>query len=161
MKKLCLFTSLALLSISWNSCSTSKGTSTSNMVATLQIDEPIDGVCNNDRIIAILPFPGNGQEKAKPILTNKEVEVLLADQVIFLNENAGYEDKGMVGLIVNCNGELVRCQMSNRTKSEELDAQIVAVFSTLKDWKPGSINGKKVDTSVLYSFTITDGKIIL
>jgi hypothetical protein len=67
----------------------------------------------------------------------------------------------MVNLIVNCKGELVRCVIDNKTKNPELDSQIVAVFSELKVWTAGKINNNSVDTSLLYSFVIKNGKITL
>lgn len=127
----------------------------------MQVDEPIPGVCDNSRVYAILPIKGNGQVDAKPQLTEPEIEAKLNEEVAFLKQNTGYKDKGMVGLIINCKGEMVRCQIDNKTKSPELDDQIVAVFATLQNWKAGSINGQAVDTSVLYSFEIKDGKITL
>jgi hypothetical protein len=60
---------------------------------------------------------------------------------------------------VNCKGELVQCRIDNKTQSEELDKQIVAVFAELKQWKAGTINGQTVDTVNLFSFTIKNGKI--
>lgn len=132
-----------------------------NMVATMQVDEPIPGVCDNSRVFAILPIKGNGQVEAQAPLTEPEIEAKLNEEVAFLKENPDYNDKGMVGLIVNCKGNMVRCEIDNKTKSPELDDQIVAVFATMKNWKAGTMNGQAVDTSVLYSFQIKDGKITL
>jgi hypothetical protein len=133
----------------------------SSMVARMEVKEPIKGVCDNDNVIAILPFPGNGQVKAQAPKTNAEITQELNLTVNFLKDKPDYEDKGMVNLIVNCKGELVQCYMGNKTKSPELDNQIVAVFAELQTWTAGKINNNSVDTSVLYSFTISKGKIIL
>lgn len=65
----------------------------------------------------------------------------------------------MVSLIINCKGELVRCEIDNKTKSPELDSQIVAVFAELKLWTAGKINEKPFDTVVLYSFTIKTARL--
>ena len=54
MKK--LFISSIALSFLY-SCSNTKNGSMRNMIATMQVDEPIPGVCDNSRVIAILPFP--------------------------------------------------------------------------------------------------------
>lgn len=135
--------------------------SSSFPVARMQVKEPIEGVCDNENIIAILPFPDGKQVKAKAPKTEEELENMLNTDVPFLKENPTYSDKGMVNLIVNCHGEMVQCQIDNKTKHPELDAQIVAVFATLNDWVPGTVNGYKVDTSVLYSFTIENGKLSL
>jgi len=131
------------------------------MVATMQVDEPISGVCNNSNVIAILPIPGNGQIKAKAPLTNEEVTKRLNAEVDFLNDKSDYNDEGMVNLIINCEGKMVRCQIDNKTQNPELDQQIVEVFSKMVDWKAGTVNGKRVDTSVLYRFEIKNGIISL
>ena len=144
-----------------SSCATSKKSSTNNMVARMQVKEPIKGVCDNSNVIAILPFPGNGQVSAKAPKTNEEITKQLNSKVSFLKDKSDYEDKGMVNLIINCKGELVRCEIDNKTKSSELDSQIVAVFAELKTWTAGKVNNNSVDTVVLYSFTIKNGKITL
>ena len=147
-----------------SSCSTSRKSSTNqsnamNMVARMEVKEPIEGVCDNANVIAILPFPGNSQVSAKPPKTKEQISEELNTKVIFLKDKTDYGDKGMVHLIVNCKGDLVRCEIDNKTKSPELDSQIVAVFAEMKQWTAGMVNNKSVDTSVLYSFTIKNGKI--
>ena len=139
----------------------SKKSSFTNMVARMEVKEPIEGVCDNANVISILPIPGNGQVKAKSPKTDSEITEELNARVSFLKENPNYEGKGMVNLIINCKGEMVRCQIDNKTQNPELDAQIVEVFATLKNWSPGKINEKAVDTSVLISFTISKGRISL
>lgn len=142
-------------------CSTTKNSTMNNMVATMQVDESIPGVCDNSRVVAILPFPGNGQIKAKAPLTDEEITKKLNAEVGFLQDKPDYKDKGMVNLIINCEGKMVRCQIDNKTQNPELDKQIVDVFAKMVDWKAGTINGKTVDTSVLYSFEIDKGVISL
>jgi hypothetical protein len=132
-----------------------------NMVAKMQVKDPIDGVCDQENVIAILSFEGNGQVKAVAPKSKSEISQELNTKVSFLQDKPNYDDKGMVGLIVNCKGEMVRCQIDNKTQNPELDAQIVAVFAELKNWKAGTWNKQPVDTSVLYSFEIKKGKIIL
>ncbi len=144
-----------------SSCATPKNSSVSNMVARMEVKEPIEGVCDNSNVFVILPLQGNGQVKAKAPKTNEEIAQELNTEVTFLKDKPDYDDKGMVNLIINCKGELVRCQIDNKTKSPELDSQIVAVFAKMKTWTPGKINNTSVDTAVLYSFTIKNGKIFL
>lgn len=161
MKKTMILFAIILGIAIINSCSTTRTGGMNNMIATMQVDEPIPGVCDNSKVIAILPFPGNGQIKAKAPMTNEEIEEKLNTNVSFLKDKSNYTDKGMVGLIINCEGKMVQCKIDNKTKDPELDKQIVSVFSELKIWQPGTINGNSVDTSVLYSFKIENGKIIL
>ena len=42
----------------------------------------------------------------------------------------------MIGLIINCNGEVMQCKMDIKTKSEELDTQIEAVFDKYESILP-------------------------
>lgn len=127
----------------------------------MQVDEPIEGVCDNANVIAILPFPGNGQVKAKAPKTDETITAELNAKVSYLKDKPDYEDKGMVSLIVNCKGEMVQCKIDNETKNPTLDSEIVAVFADMKVWTAGTINKKPFDTVVLYSFTVKDGKIAL
>lgn len=136
------------------SCASKKNSSMNNMVARMEVKEPIKGVCDNANVIAILPFPGNGQVKAQASKTKEEITAELNAKVSFLTDKPDYEDKGVVGLIVNCKGELVQYWMSNKSQSEALDAQIVAVFAELKKWTPGKVKNVSVDTTLLYGFTI-------
>ncbi|HXB39009.1 MAG TPA: hypothetical protein VNZ49_00615 [Bacteroidia bacterium] len=133
-------------------------TASAQFVATMEIKEPIPGVCDNKAVYAI--FPGfKGQKEAVCPITKEEILKRLNAEVIFLKEKPKHKDKGMINLIVNCKGEVVRCQMDNKTKSKELDKQIEAVFNSLGVWKAGKLDDKDVDTSVLYSFTIKNGVV--
>lgn len=152
-----LFSLLAISVVT--SCGTSKSSSMNNFVARMQVDEPIEGVCDNSNVLVILPLENNGQVEARASISDEEIMNELNAKVSFLKDNPNYEDEGMVNLIINCKGEMVRCQIDNETKSPELDEQIVAVFSKLKKWTPGKLHEKSVDTMVLYSFKIKNGKI--
>ena len=70
----------------------------------------------------------DGQKEA--ICPMSEVEILekLNNEVLFLKDNPKHKDKGMIGIIVNCKGQVVQCKMSNMTKDEVLYQQIEEVF---------------------------------
>jgi hypothetical protein len=131
------------------------------MVATMQVTEPIPGVCDNNNVIVVLPLPGNGQTEAVPPKTFEEVAADLNENVPFLKSQPNFEAEGTVQLIINCQGDLVRCQINKKTKYPELDEQIVSVFANLKKWYPGTLNKRTVDTLQLVGFKVTDGKITL
>ena len=126
-------------------------------VAKMEVKEPIEGICNEKEVYALLPF--DGQEKAICPVSENDILKRLNSEVQFLKDNPKFKGKGMIGLIINCKGEVVQCKMDNKTKSAELDKQIEEVFNSLGEWKAGQLNGKKVDSSVLYSFKIKKGKI--
>jgi hypothetical protein len=134
--------------------------SSAQFVARMEAKEQIPGVCHMKNIVVLIPS-FKGQEVAVAPVEIEEIEKRLNAEVKFLAENPTYNDKGMIGLIVNCKGELVQCKMDNKTKSEELDKQIEAVFNSLREWKAGKLNNKPVDTSNLFNFTIENGKLSL
>ena len=126
-------------------------------VAKMEVKEPIEGICNEKEVYALLLF--DGQKEAICPVSKDDILKRLNSEVQFLKDNPKFKGKGMIGLIINCKGEVVQCKMDNKTKSAELDKQIEEVFNSLGEWKAGKLNGKKVDSSKLYSFKINKGKI--
>ena len=105
-------------------------------------------------------FPSfKGQQEAVCPVSEDPILQRLNNEVKFLIDNPDYDDKGMIGVVINCKGDVVQCWMSNKTQSPELDKQIEDVFNTLGEWKPGKLKRKVVDTSQLFSFVIKDGKV--
>ncbi len=149
MKKLivCLFALFIVLKLS------------AQFVAKMELKEEIIGLCSNDDVYSLFPM-FDGQKKAVSPLSDSEILAKLNNEVKFLKDNPKYKDKGMISLIINCKGELVQSKMDNETKSLELDKQIETVFAQLLKWKPGKLNGKRVDSVILYSFKIKKGVFV-
>jgi hypothetical protein len=133
-------------------------TTSAQFVAKMEIKEPISGLCNKQDVYALIPSL-KGQAQAQCSLTKEQINDKLNSEIQFLKENPDYNDKGMIGLIINCKGELVQCKMDNKTKSPELDSQIEKVFNSLSEWTAGKFNKKNVDTSRLFSLKIENGTI--
>jgi hypothetical protein len=128
-------------------------------VAKVQIKEHIDGLCNEKEVYSLFPGFDTSQVEAKCPVTDEEILRRLDSAVTFLKEKPHHKDKGMVSIMINCKGDVVKCEMDNKTKSATMDSQIVAVFSSLGSWKAGLLAGKPVDSMRLFSFEIKDGKI--
>src|SRR5258708_28357964 len=129
-------------------------------VAKMEIKEPISGLCSNQDVYALIPGL-KGQVQAQCLMTKEQINDKLNAEIQFLKDNLNYNDQGMIGLIINCKGQVVQCKMDNKTKSQELDSQIEKVFNSLGEWKAGKLNKKDVDTSRLFSFTIENGRITI
>lgn len=132
-------------------------TASAQFVAKMEVKEDIPGICDKDEVYALFPS-FKGQVEAVCPISKDEILKRLNAEVVFLKDNPKYKDKGMIGLIINCKGEVVKCKMDNKTKNIELDKQIEAVFNSLGEWKAGKLNGKEIDTSRLFSFKIKNGK---
>ena len=132
-------------------------TISAQFVAKMEVKEPIEGLCDANEVYALLPF--QGQEEAVCSLTKEQMLDRLNNEIQFLKDNPKYDDKGMMGLVINCKGEVVQSKMDNKTKSPELDKQMELVFNSLGSWKAGKLNDKEVDSSILFSFKIKNGKV--
>lgn len=132
----------------------------SQFVARAEIKENIPGICDKKNVFTLLEML-EGQKEAVCAVKNADIEKMLADSVVYLKDKAEYNDKGMVSIIINCKGAMVKCEIDNKTKSPELDEQVVKVFSTLTFTKPGKLSGKSVDSMLLWSFEIKNGKITI
>ena len=127
-------------------------------VAKVEVKEPIQGLCSSKDVYTLLPMFGDQKEAVCPA-SDEEITKRLDSAVVFLKDHPNFKDKGMVGIWINCKGEVVKCKMDNKTKDATLDSQIVAVFRELGKWEAGKLNGKPVDTLRLFSFEIKKGKI--
>lgn len=127
-------------------------------VAKAEVKEKLDGLCDKDNVYALLPF--DGQVEASCGLTDEEILDKLNAEVQYIKDNPKFKFKGMVELIINCKGEVLLYKMDNKTSDPVLDEQILAVFKQLVNWKAGTLDGKAVDSIVLFSFEIKKGKFI-
>jgi hypothetical protein len=128
-------------------------TLSAQFVAKMEVKEDIPGLCNKNEVYALLPS-FKGQKVAVCPVTEEDILKRLNTEVKFVKDNSSYQDKGMIGLIINCKGEVVKCKMDNNTGNIDLDKQIEAVFNSLGSWKAGKLNKKEVDSSRLFSFKI-------
>ena len=130
------------------------------LLATVEMNEPIEGICNSKKVYAL--FKGfKGQVEPVCPLSKVEVEKLLNENVKFIKENLKFKGKGMVGVYINCKGEALNWEISTTTKNSELDKQILDVFKMLLKWAPGTLYEEKVDTRELITYKIKKGVLVL
>lgn len=128
-------------------------------VAKMEVKEDIPGICDKNEVYALFSV-FKGQEEAVCPLTNDEILQKLNSEVTYLKDNPKCKAKGMIGIVINCKGEIVKFKIDSKSITTELYKQIEAVFKSLGFWKAGKLNGKEVDTSKLFSFRIKNGKFI-
>lgn len=130
----------------------------SQMIAKVEIKEKIEGLCDSANVYSLFPMFGD-QVAAECAVADSAIERRLNEEVAFLKEKPKFKGEGIVSIMINCKGEVVQCKIDNETKSPILDEQVVKVFKTLTSWKAGKLNGKEVDSLILFSFEIKKGKI--
>jgi hypothetical protein len=79
-------------------------------VAKVEMKEDLPGICDKNEVYAL--FPGfKGQQEAVCPVSKDEILKKLNKEVTFLKDNPKFDDKGMVGMFINCKGEVVECKM--------------------------------------------------
>ncbi|MBI1306712.1 MAG: hypothetical protein GC181_08870 [Bacteroidetes bacterium] len=126
-------------------------------VAKVEVKEHIEGLCDSTEVYAL--FPGfTGQEEAKCTVTEDSMRSAI-EQLEFLQANPKFKGEGMAQFIVNCKGEVVKCDIDNSSGDTEFDRQIVELLKTYTQWQPGKLNDKKVDSIQFVSFKVAKGKV--
>jgi hypothetical protein len=67
----------------------------------------------------------------------------------------------MVGCFINCKGTVIKWDISIKTKEANLDRQILEIFKSLSNWTAGTLNGKSVDSRLLFKYKIKKGRLTL
>lgn len=130
------------------------------LVAIREMKEPMEGVCDNSKVYAMLLFDGQVMQKCS--MTKEEVEEMLNRTVTYVRDNPKFKLKKheSVSTMVNCKSELVAVELD--TKSAEFNQQVIEAFRTMgATWTAGTLNGKPVDSVDLWGIEIKKGRIVL
>jgi hypothetical protein len=128
-----------------------------SFIATMELPEPIPGVCNPDMVVVILPLPNANQKEAKAPVTEEEMQIQLNKILAEDLKDLTLEADGMFRLIVNCRGKLVDVAVDNEELPEPMSSKVKAYFMGLGKWSAGRYGKKAVDTVTLISFKIEEG----
>ncbi len=129
----------------------------------MKVNENVKGLCDKSKVYSLYmmkQFPGSNATEGQYPLNEIELLKLLNEKATFLKDNPKFRSKFSVRVIVNCKGELVSCELENKTKSNDLNRQILEVFKSLNGWGAGTFNGELVDSTKPFYLRIKGGEII-
>jgi hypothetical protein len=153
MKKLLL---VSILSLLYNLSSAQQ------MAMTMEVKGDVTGLCDQSKVYTLYMmkyFSGNSAIEGNYPLSNEQLTSKLNEEISFLKKKPKHKDKFGVRIIVNCKGEVVSIEFENKTKSKELDEEILKIFRSLEGWTAGRFNGELVDSTKPYYFKIKAGEI--
>ncbi len=130
---------------------------------TMKVNENVKGLCDKSKVYSLYmmkQFPGSNATEGQYPMNDNELLKLLNEKVTFLKENPKYKGKISLRVIINCKGELVSCDFESKTKSDDLNNQILGVFKSLEGWGAGTFNGELVDSTKPFYLKIKAGEII-
>jgi len=130
------------------------------LISKFEMKESIEGICDQNEVYGL--FDGyHGQVEAKCQLTKDQLEAILNEKIDFFAKNPKYKGKGMLSCFVSCKGITLKWEISKETKNTDVDRQVLEVFKSIPDWKPGILNGKNVDSRLLVTYKIKKGHLTL
>ncbi|RYG02367.1 MAG: hypothetical protein EOO02_10715 [Chitinophagaceae bacterium] len=130
----------------------------SQFVARVDIKEKIEGICDANNVIVVIPMY-KGQTKAVCAVADSTIVRRLNTEVEYLKDKKDDNDQGIVRILINCKGQVVKCDTDKKTKDPILDEQILAVFKTVTFTKPAKLKKANIDSLVFWSFEIANGVI--
>ncbi|MDX2359967.1 MAG: hypothetical protein QNK23_04105 [Crocinitomicaceae bacterium] len=151
MKKVTFFAFLIILSFSSNA----------QFYATVQMDEPIEGMCG-ETLYSL--FSGlEEQEQPKCDISEADLIAKMDTELrSYLEEHPKLKAKGVVMSIdLNCEGEIIGTSSGITDKHAELGALIEKFLVENGHWTPGVFYGNNVDCHELIGYRIKKGMIYL
>lgn len=129
-------------------------------IATTEIKENNENICKPEKVYTVIPTLADEYAPGQP-LKRKKMEAQMNKEMESLQSMPDTAVKGMLTLVINCRGEVAQAYTDLKDEFPELDKEITAQIMSMGNWKPGVFKKKKVDTMLLVSFTVKDGKIEL
>mgnify|MGYP000382863699 CR=1 FL=1 len=147
MKKIILITLISLASLG----------AVAQLEARVEMTEEIEGVCDLQNVYALFPMFGDQVEAVCPI--TKEEFLKRLNELQYLKDNPKFKYKGTIGIVINCEGEVVDCKVDVKSKDAEFNKQLTELMSSLGNWEPGKLDKKEVDSYQTYFIKIKKGKV--
>lgn len=130
----------------------------SQIVATVELKEPVSGMCG-DELYSL--FDGWKQQKqASCDLSDEELIELMNEKIEYLKNNPKAKGKGVMSIYINCEGKKIQVSSGIQNNSE-LANEIEQFLLEYGNWTPGEFYGKTVDCSELIAVKIKKGVIYL
>lgn len=149
----------ALLITGITACSTKKAMN--DMYAVMEVKEPIPGVCNQNKVLVLMPFASTNQVEAKAPISLEEIAAELTKYVAPTDLYAEEAISSTMEVIINCKGKVVDVDVNDSEIPPGLARQIETYFNSMPKWTPGTHSGKPFDTVRFITIRIENGVLTL
>ncbi len=108
-------------------------------------------------------YNGNPDEiEPKCSITKEELIELLNSDLEFLKNNPEFKGRGMISVIINCDGKVIGWAEVVKSRNDELNKEILA-YLVLKnfEWEAGQYKEEHIDSVYSFSYQIVRGKLRL
>ncbi len=122
----------------------------------------VPGMCFPAKQV-IEPYNGNPDE-VEPVcsVTKEELIELLNNDLQFLKNNPEFKGRGMISVVINCEGKVISWAEVVKSRNKELNEEILAFLVKQDfDWEPGKYKEETIDSVYSFSYQIIRGKLRL
>jgi hypothetical protein len=122
----------------------------------------VEGMCIPAKSVLEL-YNGNPDEiEPKCSISKQELIEILNDELPFLRSHPDFKGRGMVSVIINCEGKVVGWAEVVKSKSKELNEEILHFLIKQNfDWEAGIYKEESIDSIYSFSYQIVRGKLRL
>jgi|GEM_PF-1650448 len=122
----------------------------------------VEGMCIPAKFVLEL-YNGNPDEvEPKCSIDKEELIERLNSDLQFLKKHPDFKGRGMVSVIINCEGRVVGWAEAVKSRNEELNEEILRFLIKQNfDWKPGIYKEENIDSLFSFSYQIVRGVLRL
>lgn len=122
----------------------------------------VEGMCIPAKFVLEL-YNGNPNEvEPKCSIDKEELIERLNSDLQFLKKHPDFKGRGMVSVIINCEGKVVGWAEAVKSRNEELNEEILSFLIKQNfDWKPGIYKEENIDSIFSFSYQIVRGVLRL
>lgn len=128
-------------------------------IATVELKEPIDGMCS-ETMFALFSSLDN-QQQAKLNMTDQELIALMNEKIPSLKTNLKFKADAVMAFYINCESEVIKTSSGLKDKTSQLSIEIEKFLAETGSWTAGKYQNENVDCSELIAIKIKKGVIYL
>lgn len=122
----------------------------------------VSGMCVPSKQVLEL-YGGNPDEvEPKCIIDKEELTERLNSDLSFLKNHPEFKGRGMISIVINCEGKVIGWSEVVKSKNRELNDEILAYLMKQDfEWEAGKYKEEKIDSIYSFSYQIVRGKLRL
>lgn len=128
----------------------------------VMLRKAVPGMCIPSKKVLEL-YNGNPDEiEPKCSMDKEELIANLNDDLKFLKDHPDFKGRGMVSVIINCEGKVIGWAEAVKSKNSELNDEILSYLIQQDfEWKAGQYKEEPIDSVFSFSYQIIRGKLRL